>query len=427
MSLHITHDRYRLDNGLNVILHQDKRVPLVSVNLWYYVGSRNEKKGKTGYAHLFEHMMFQGSENVPADMHFQYIQSIGGTLNGSTFFDRTNYYETVPSHHLETALWLEADRMGYFLPALTQEKLDTQLNVVKNERRQRYENQPYGLWLEHLLSISFDENYPYHWPVIGYMEDLDTANLQDVKDFFTTWYAPANASLVVAGDFESEQTKALIEKYFAGLSSSAKPDIPNKVFDSYNRGEQRRILHEKIQLPRIYMAYHIPPFGHSDTYVVDMISDILSSGKRGRLYKSLVYEQQIAQDAQAIILPMQGTSLLIFIATPQPGVETETLEKALQTEIDLLSKEAVAALDLERIKNQIEARKIRELQSISSRADYLNMFFVYFDDPDLINTEIEHYLQVEADDILRVAKTYLDSINRSVVTYFPESETDDAA
>lgn len=426
MALHITYDRYRLGNGLNVILHQDKRVPLVSVNLWYHVGSRNEKKGKTGYAHLFEHMMFQGSEHVPADKHFQYIQSIGGTLNGSTFFDRTNYFETVPSHHLETALWLEADRMGFFLPALTQEKLDTQLNVVKNERRQRYENQPYGLWLEHLLSMSFKEDFPYHWPVIGYMEDLDTANLQDVKDFFSTWYTPSNASLVVAGDFETRQTKSLIEKYFAGLSSSSKSDMPIEIFRDYNRGEQRRILHENVQLPRIYMAYHLPPFGQNDTYVADMICDILSSGKRGRLYKTLVYEQQIAQDAQAILLPMQGTSVLILMLTPQPGISLKKLKVELQNEIDNLSQKAVAALDIERIKNQIKARKLRELQSVSSRADYLNMFSVYFDDPDLINTEIEHYLQIEADDILRVAKSYLDSTNRSVVTYFPESEADEA-
>lgn len=423
MSLHITYDRYRLNNGLNVILHQDTRVPLVSVNLWYHVGSRNEIKGKTGYAHLFEHMMFQGSAHVPADMHFQYIQSIGGTLNGSTFFDRTNYFETVPSNHLETALWLEADRMGFFLPALTQEKLDTQLNVVKNERRQRYENQPYGLWLEHILSMSFDDDFPYHWPVIGYMKDLDTANLQDVKDFFSTWYAPSNASLVIAGDFETDQTKALIEKYFGTLPSSQKTELPLTQFNSYNQGEQRRTFRENVQLPRIYMAYHIPLFGHIDTYVVDMISDLLSSGKRGRLYKTLVYEQQIAQDAQAILLPMQSTSMLIFMATPQPGIKAEDLETALQKEIDLLSQELVADMDLERIRNQIEARKLRELQSVSARADYLNMFSVYFDNPDLINTEIEHYLQIKSADILRVAKTYLQTANRCVVTYLPESET----
>lgn len=424
MSLHITYDQYQLKNGLNVILHQDTRVPLVSVNLWYHVGSRNEKKGKTGYAHLFEHMMFQGSAHIPADMHFQYIQSIGGTLNGSTFFDRTNYFETVPSNHLETALWLEADRMGFFLPALTQEKLDTQLNVVKNERRQRYENQPYGLWLEHILAMSFDSDFPYHWPVIGYMEDLDTANLQDVKDFFSTWYAPSNASLVIAGDFETDPTKVLIEKYFGTLISSGKSDFPTISFDTYNRGEQRRVFHENVQLPRIYMAYHLPPFGHADTYVTDIISDLLSSGKRGRLYKALVYEQQIAQDAHALLLPMQNASLLIFIATPQPGVKPEKLEAALQKEIDLLSHEMVADMDLERLRNQVEARKLRELQSVSTRADYLNTFSVYFDNPDLINTEIEHYLQIEAADILCVAKAYLQTANRSVVTYLPESDAE---
>ena len=419
MSLHIEYDSYHLKNGLNVILHQDHRVPIVSVNIWYHTGSKNEKPGKTGYAHLFEHMMFQGSGHVPADMHFQYIQSVGGTLNGSTFFDRTNYFETLPSHYLETALWLESDRMGFFLPALTQEKLDTQLDVVKNERRQRYENQPYGLWLEKLLEMCFEKDFPYHWPVIGYMEDLNTAGLEDVKHFFETWYAPSNASLVIAGDFDKKQTRKLVNKYFGDLPSGPKPEIPGTIFSDYGSGEKRATEVDTVQLPRIYMAYHIPPFGETDTYTADIITDILSLGKRGRLYKSLVYEQQIAQDAYALILPMQNASLLIFMATPKPGVKIEALESALQEQIDRLITEEIDARDLQRIQNQLEARKLRELQTVSARADYLNMFSVYFNDPDLINTEIEKYKTISTADIKRTAAEYLQNNNRAVLTYLP--------
>ena len=424
MPLHIQFDSYQLKNGLNVILHRDQRVPIVSVNLWYHTGSKNEKPGKTGYAHLFEHMMFQGSGHVPADMHFQYIQSVGGTLNGSTFFDRTNYFETLPSHYLETALWLESDRMGFFLPALTQEKLETQLDVVKNERRQRYENQPYGLWLEKILEMSFEKEFPYHWPVIGYMEDLNTATLNDVKEFFETWYAPSNASLVIAGDFDTSQTRKLVEKYFGNLPSAPKPETPGALFSAYGSGEKRAIVYDNVQLPRIYMAYHLPPFGETDTYVADIITDILSLGKRGRLYKALVYEQQVAQDAYALILPMQNASLLIFMATPKPGVAIEALEKALQEQIDPLINEQIAPRDLQRIQNQLEARKLRELQTVSARADYLNMFAVYFNDPNLINTEIEKYTAIGIDAIKRTAAAYLQTNNRSVLTYLPGEKGD---
>ncbi len=422
MSLHIAYERYTLANGLQVILHRDTRVPIVSVNLWYHVGSRNEQPGKTGFAHLFEHMMFQGSEHIPAEMHFQYIQSIGGTLNGSTFYDRTNYFETVPSHYLETALWLESDRMGFFLPALTQQKLDTQLDVVKNERRQRYDNQPYGLWLERMMELSFEPDFPYHWPVIGYMDDLNTATMKDVQQFFTSWYRPSNASLVVAGDFETEEAKALIETYFAGLPSGPKPVLKAQPFSDYNAGEKRETMTDKVQLPRIYMAYHLPPVGHTHTYAADLLSDVLSVGKSGRLYRNLVYTQQIAQEAQAFLLPMELGSLLIFIATPKPGGSIDELESTLQHEIDSLQTDPISSADRQRIQNQLEARKLRELQSVSSRADYLNMFNIYFDNPDLINTELEEYRRITAEQMQETAQTYLTNSNRTVLTFVPETE-----
>ena len=422
MSLHITFDSYTLPNGLRVILHQDTRVPIVSVNLWYHVGSRNERPGKTGFAHLFEHMMFQGSAHIPADMHFQYIQSIGGTLNGSTFYDRTNYFETVPSHHLETALWLESDRMGFFLPALTQEKLNMQLDVVKNERRQRYDNQPYGVWLERLMELSYQDTFPYHWPVIGYMDDLNSVTMADVQSFFKTWYLPSNASLVVAGDFEKEEATELIGSYFGDLTSGPKPELRVSPFIDFESSEKRDILYDKVQLPRIYMAYHLPPFGSDPAYAADIFSDVLSTGKSGRLFRSLVYEQQIAQDAQAFMLPMELDSLLMFIVTPKPGITVEHLENALQQEIDNLSSKPITATERQRVQNQIEARKLRELQSVSSRADYLNMFNIYFNNPDLINSELERYRKISPEYMQEVARKYLISANRSVVTFLPENK-----
>jgi len=420
MPLNIEFEQFFLENGLRVILQQDKRVPITAVNVWYHAGSKNETPGKTGYAHLFEHMMFQGSQHIEADLHFKLIQSVGGTLNGSTFFDRTNYFETLPSHYLEMGLWLEADRMGFLLPALTQQKLDTQLDVVKNERRQRVDNQPYGIWLEKILESAYPADFPYHWPVIGYMADLEKAQMTDVKEFFKNYYAPNNASLAVAGDFEIEHAKKLAEKYFADIP--ANPEIPafTAEFENYCSGEQRHVLTDKVQLPRIYSAYHMPAQGSPEFYQADLLSDVLSAGKSSRLYQSLVYKQQLAQDAQAFLLPLEETSLLIFIATAKPGIKIEDLEKALQQEIDDLCNSGPKEKELLRVKNQLEARKIRELQSVVSRADYLNMFAVYFDDPQLINTEVDRYESVSVEQIRLLGSKYLQTDNRVMLHFLPE-------
>jgi len=420
MPLNIEFEQFFLENGLRVILQQDKRVPITAVNVWYHAGSKNETPGKTGYAHLFEHMMFQGSQHIEADLHFKLIQSVGGTLNGSTFFDRTNYFETLPSHFLEMGLWLEADRMGFLLPALTQQKLDTQLDVVKNERRQRVDNQPYGIWLEKILESAYPADFPYHWPVIGYMADLEKAQMTDVKEFFKNYYAPNNASLAVAGDFEIEHAKDLAEKYFADIP--ANPEIPafTAEFENYCSGEQRHVLTDKVQLPRIYSAYHMPAQGSPEFYQADLLSDVLSAGKSSRLYQSLVYKQQLAQDAQAFLLPLEETSLLIFIATAKPGIKIEDLEKALQQEIDDLCNSGPKEKELLRVKNQLEGRKIRELQSVVSRADYLNMFAVYFDDPQLINTEVDRYESVSVEQIRLLGSKYLQTDNRVMLHFLPE-------
>jgi len=420
MSLNIEFEQYFLKNGLRVILHQDQRVPLVAVNVWYHVGSKNEQPGKTGYAHLFEHMMFQGSEHIPADMHFKLIQSVGGTLNGSTFFDRTNYFETLPSHYLEMGLWLESDRMGFLLPALTQGKLDTQLEVVKNERRQRVDNQPYGIWLEKLLELAYPKDFPYYWPVIGYMADLDKATMRDIRHFFKTYYAPNNASLVVSGDIDIKEAKNLVRAYFEDIPSHNHIPPINKKFNGYHGGEKRLHLYERVQLPRIYMAYHIPAYGSKESYIADLLTDILSEGKSSRLFQSLIYRQQIAQDAQAFLLPLQETSLLIFMVTARPGVSIEKLEQALQTEIDVLCQNNPEAQEVRRVKNQVEARKVRELQSVSMRADYLNQFAVYFNDPNLINTELERYEKISRKEMGALCRNYLNNDNRVVLHFLPQ-------
>ncbi|MGD9487636.1 MAG: M16 family metallopeptidase [Calditrichaceae bacterium] len=422
MDLKIQFEQYFLDNGLRVILHEDHRIPVVAVNLWYHVGSGNERKGRTGFAHLFEHMMFQGSEHVGSDKHFKLVQSAGGNLNGSTFFDRTNYYETLPSHYLEMGLWLESDRMGFLLPAMTQEKLDNQRDVVKNERRQRVDNQPYGLWLEKILELSYPDDFSYHWPIIGYMEDLEAATLDDIRQFFKMYYAPRNASLTLAGDFDPAQARALIEKYFGEIKNDEVKPPAVVPFEGFYKGEKRDVLMDNVQLPRIYMAYHVPPYGTDEWYALDLMSDILSAGKSSRLYQSLVYDLQIAQDAFAFILPMQRSSLMIFIITPKPGVEIDFLESALEKEIERVKSDLIETGELDRVVNQIEARKTRELQSNASKADMLNMFATYFDKPELINEEIDRYHLVNPEKMRDAAQKYLNIDNRAVVTFLPKTK-----
>jgi len=420
MNLNLQFSEYRLSNGLRIILHKDSAAPIACVNVWYHVGSWNEIVGKTGFAHLFEHMMFQGSQNVGSDMHFRLLQSIGSSVNGSTSFNRTNYYETVPSHYLELALWLEADRMGFLLPAMTQEKLDNQRDVVKNERRQTVDNQPYGSWLEKMLESAYPKDYPYHWPIIGYMDDLDNASLYDISDFFQTYYSPANASLCVAGDFDETQVKEWIEKYFAGIDG--KQEIPRvtKKFGNGFSGEVRLDVPDNIQIPRLYMAYHIPAFGDKEWYIADFLADLLSTGKSSRLHHSLVYQQQIAHNAQAFTFGTEGTALMMFIATVQQKHKITQLEDAVNKELEKIIQGEITDKEIDRIKNQIEAHKLMELQSVSYIADTLNNAATYFDDPAYINKELDIYNSITKDDITNFSQAYFKDSNKIVLNYIPK-------
>lgn len=289
--------QYTLSNGLTVILHEDHSAPVVAAVVWYHVGSKNEELHRTGFAHLFEHMMFQGSEHVADDEHFKLLQEVGANINGSTTEDRTNYFEVVPSNYLALALYLESDRMGFLLPAMTQVKLDNQRDVVKNERRQSYDNQPYGTASEKIAAMMFPANHPYHWPVIGYMEDLSAATMEDVQNFFKTYYAPNNASLVLAGDFNEKEAKQLIEKYFGEIPRGTSFERPKPVAISIPQ-TQRVFFEDKVKLPRLFLDWLSAPMQTRDDAVLDVLSDILSSGKTSRLYQSLVYEKQIAQSVE---------------------------------------------------------------------------------------------------------------------------------
>ncbi|MFN2238137.1 MAG: M16 family metallopeptidase, partial [Thermoanaerobaculia bacterium] len=346
-------DQYTLDNGLRVVLNEDHAAPLVAINVWYHVGSKDEKPGRTGFAHLFEHLLFSGSENVGNNEHFRYVQSVGGILNGSTTFDRTNYYETLPSNHLALGLWLESDRMGWFLPAITQEKLDVQREVVKEERRLRYDNAPYGTALEELLKISYEPDYPYFWPTIGSMEDLGAATLEDVKDFFRTWYVPNNAVLTLVGDFVPAEAKELIERYFGSIPRGA--DVPRSSPERRPwHTEKRGSITSSVQLPRVYRLYHLPRFGDPEWVAADLLAYVLSVGRASRLDRALVYEKQIAQDVGSFLLQTEASGMMILVSTAREGVDPAVLADAIDEEISRLAIHGIEPSELERARNQAE-------------------------------------------------------------------------
>ena len=333
-------EHYQLPNGLDVVLNEDHSAPLVAVNVWYHVGSKNERPGRTGFAHLFEHMLFSGSQNVGPNQHFRYVQSVGGTLNGSTTLDRTNYYETLPSNYLALGLWLEADRMGFFLPTLSQERLDVQKNVVKEERRQRYENVPYGIWLETLLRLGYPPGHPYSWPTIGSMADLTAAELEDVKQFFRRYYAPNNAVLTITGDFDPAEARALVERYFGSIPAGPPIERPTPEIRR-GAGEARETLQAPVQLPRVYRAYRIPRFGDPGWFAGALLTSILTRDKASRLERALVYEQQIAQDVVGFTWDAEIEGMVMLWATAKQGVSPDRLEAAMDAEIEKVIREGV--------------------------------------------------------------------------------------
>lgn len=408
--LNIDYEKYKLPNGLEVILHQNKNLPLVAVNIWYKVGSSYEKRGKTGLAHLFEHMMFQGSQNAAKEMHFRFIQEAGGTLNGSTTFDRTNYYEKVPSNYLELALWLESDRMGFLLPSLTLEKLENQKGVVSNERLERYENQPYGLAWEKLLANLYNEDHPYSWPTIGYLDDIKNYSLEDVTKFFQTYYSPSNACLVVAGDIETNQCKSLIEKYFGDIKSNGEIKS-NSTPTAFLKENVEVKLEDNVQLERIYIAWHADKAYTDDDAALDTVADVLSGSKNSRLYKKLVHEKEIAQDVSAMQISGKLSSIFMVVATAKPGKNIIDLKNIIFDEIQKLQTEGVSERELLKSKNGIKTNFIYALQQIDNLADHLNSYNYFFNEPNSFLKDLNRYERIDNDTIKKAANKYLTNSN----------------
>ena len=414
-------ESYRLPNGLFVVLSEDRTAPIVAVNLWYHVGSANERAGRTGFAHLFEHMLFQGSAHVEANEHFELVQRAGGTLNGSTWLDRTNYFETVPSNQLALALWLEADRMGQLLPAMTQQKLDTQRDVVKNERRWSVDNQPYGDWWERLPALAFPPEHPFHHSLIGSFEDLDAASLPDVADFFATYYTPDNAVLSIAGDFDPAEAKRLVETYFGPIPRGAsRPPLPDMSVPPAFGGWRREVVHADVALPRLFLAFRSPVYGSADYYAASIAGAILGMRNGSRLHRALVREQQIAADVSAYTFDLtKGTDLLIVDVTARPDADATQLEAHVAREIDRLRTGGVTADEVERAVALIETDLVASLQSAGSRADKLSLYATYFGDPAMLNGEVDRYRGVTAEQVSAFARERLGEDNRVSLLYVP--------
>ncbi len=420
---------YELPNGLFVTLSEDHTAPIVAVNLWYHVGSANERVGRTGFAHLFEHMLFQGSENVGANEHFELVQRAGGTLNGSTWLERTNYFETVPSNQLALALWLEADRMGRLLPAMTQQKLDTQRDVVKNERRWSVDNQPYGTASERLTAIGFPPEHPFHHSLIGSMDDLSAASLEDVAQFFATYYTPDNAVLTVAGDFNPDEARRLIEELYGPIPrGTARPPLPPMDVPPTFGAPVREVVEDDVMLPRLFVVLRSPVFGSDEYYAASVAGAVLGMGQGSRLRRALVRERQVAAEAGAFTFDLaKGADLLVMDVTGRPETQVEALEHEVHSELDRMQEGGVSAAEVERAVSLIETDLLTSLQSAGERADQLSKFATFFRDPALVNEQVDRYRAVTAADVSRFARERMVRENRASLLYVPRVAADEEA
>jgi len=426
------HTLHALDNGLRVVVSEDHLAPVVAVNIWYGVGSRHEPVGKTGFAHLFEHLMFQGSAHVKRGDHFAIVNASGGTLNGTTWCDRTNYYETLPSHHLATALWLEADRMGGLLDALDQPNLDNQRDVVKNERRQTRDNQPYGAWLEMLHELCYPDGHPYHHATIGSMADLDAASLDDARDFYATWYAPDNAVLSIVGDVETDVALELVKQFFGGIPAKGGfPEPPPTTIEPRIGREIRQVVPDRVPTARAFVAYRTAPFGTSEFDALQVASTVLGGGRGSRLYKALVLDRQLLQPGDDRIVDgwpfVGGAALLIADLPVREGVAIEELEAAYHAEVERLA-EGMTTEELHRARALITSAWLHQLSGVEGRADAFSQYTTLFGDPDLVNQELPRVLEISADDAVAAAAGVMTKDNRAVVTFVPDvAEPQEAA
>ena len=421
--LQVPYRQFRLANGLNVILHQDRSVPVVAINVWYHTGSANEKPGRTGFAHLFEHLMFEGSKHVPEGDFDTLLEAAGGDNNGSTSNDRTNYVIDVPSNALELALFLESDRMGYLLDTMSPQRVDGQRDVVKNERRQSYENRPYGMASLELDTMLWPAAHPYSWPTIGHMADLTAASHADVVEFFKKYYAPNNASLVIAGDIDLDRTRALVEKWFADIPRGAdvEPVAPPAAILT---GVTRQTLRDKVTLERVYLAWLTPRFYAPGDAALDVAASVLAAGKNSRLYKRLVYDTQIAQDVSAFQQSAALGSTFMVVATARRGRTAAELQKAIDEEIERLRQAPPDAREVQRAVNQIEASFFRGMERVGGfggKADQLNAYHFAGGGPDWFAEDLARYTSLTPDDIQAAIARWLPADRRVELVVLPES------
>jgi zinc protease len=417
--------KHTLSNGLDVLLHEDRSCPIVAVNVWYHVGSKNEQPGRTGFAHLFEHLMFEGSQHHDSG-YFAPLQGAGGSLNGSTNADRTNYWEVVPSNALELALWMESDRMGFLLPALTETKFSNQRDVVLNERRQNYENRPYGLAPMAMLAALFPPDHPYHWTTIGETDDLHAARLEDVRRFFATYYHPANASLSMAGDIDADAALELAETYFGELPSGP---IVNPVRPPAAElpGETRLIMEDRVELPRLYLAWLTMPMFAAGDAELDLAADILANGKTSRLYRRLVFEQRIATDVSAAQNSREIAGFVQIAATAAPGRSLAEIQTIIDEEIEKLATEGPTEDEVGRGRVQSETQFIFRLQTVGGfggKSDQLNAYNTFLDDPGFFDRDLERYRTVTTASLKEATARNLGHPRRVALSIVPRERRD---
>jgi predicted Zn-dependent peptidase len=415
----ITFTEYDMPNGMHVILHQDNSTPIVVVSVLYHVGSKNEDPERTGFAHFFEHLLFEGSENVERGQFDKLLTAAGAVNNANTWLDRTFYYEILPSNQLELGLYLESERLMH--AKIDQIGVDTQREVVKEEKRQRVDNQPYGTILEEVMKRAYTI-HPYRWTTIGSLEHLNRATLQEFMDFYRTFYVPENATLSIAGDLDIEKTKSLISLYFGEIPKGTKPIPRPTVVEPPQTTEIRDIVYDNIQLPAVIQAYHMPAQGTDDYYALNMLTNLLSDGQSSRLYKEIVDNQQKALQVQALPLAGEDPGLFILLGISNMGITAEDLEKSMDTEIAKVKAELVTEQEFQKVRNQIENDFVTGNSTVVGIAESLADYHVYFGDANLINTELERYNKVTREDMMNVAKKYLNNENRVVLYYLPKAQ-----
>jgi zinc protease len=419
--MNIPYTKHTLANGLDVLIHEDHAVPIVAVNLWYHVGSKNEVPGRTGFAHLFEHLMFEGSQHYDRG-YFHPLQEAGASLNGSTNADRTNYWEVVPTNALDLALWMESDRMGYLLPALTEAKFANQREVVLNERRQNYENRPYGLAGMAIVSALYRPDHPYHWLTIGAAEDIRAAHIDDVRAFFQRYYHPANASLALAGDIDEERGLALAAQYFGEVPGGVKPERVVVPPPAVPADDVKLVLEDRVELPRLYLAWHSPALFADGDAELDLIAEVLSSGKTSRLYRALVYEQRIATEVAASQNSREAGSFFQIVATAAPGRTLAEVERAIAREMAVLVDRGPTADELDRCLAQAEAHFLFRLQTVGGfggKSDQLNAYNTFLGDPGYFGRDLERYRSATPMLLRDAAAKYLKTPGRVVLSVVP--------